>query len=59
MFQYINALVKKFSRDEEGLTMVEYAVAAAMITIGAKVAFGTLGTNVSNTISTVAGYIGG
>jgi pilus assembly protein Flp/PilA len=48
-----------FLRDEEGLTMVEYAVAGTLITLAAVVAFTTLGTNVSNKITQIAGYLGG
>ena len=33
--------VMKFLRDEDGLTMVEYAIAGGLITLGAVVAFGT------------------
>ncbi len=46
-----------FLRDEDGLTMVEYAVAGSLITLAAVGAFTTLGTNVSNTITKIAGYV--
>jgi len=46
--------ILKFLRDEDGLTMVEYAVAGGLITLGAVVAFQTLGTAVSTKISTIA-----
>jgi pilus assembly protein Flp/PilA len=39
-----------FLRDEEGLTMVEYAVAGALVTIAAVTAFTNLGTAVATRI---------
>jgi pilus assembly protein Flp/PilA len=46
-------MLKAFWRDEEGLTMVEYAVAGALIIVVAIGAFRTLGTNVSTTMDKV------
>jgi len=46
-------LIMKFIRDEEGLTMVEYAVAGGLITLGAVVAFQTLGGSVSTQINNI------
>lgn len=43
-----------FMKDEEGLTMVEYAIAGALIAAGAVVAFGNLGTAVSGRISSLS-----
>jgi pilus assembly protein Flp/PilA len=48
-----------FLRDEEGLTMVEYAVAGSLITLAAVTAFTTLGTNVSTKITQIANVITG
>ena len=42
--------VKSFLKDEEGLTMVEYAVAGGMIAAAGVVAFELLGTNVDRII---------
>jgi pilus assembly protein Flp/PilA len=53
MRKYLSA----FLRDEEGLTMVEYAVAGTMITLAAVGAFQTLGKNVTTQITTIAGYL--
>lgn len=39
-----------FLRDEDGLTIVEYAVAAALITLGVAAAFFTLGGTVNGVI---------
>ena len=46
----MKTFVMKFLRDEEGLTIVEYAVAGALITVGAVLAFTNLGTAVRATI---------
>jgi pilus assembly protein Flp/PilA len=48
-----------FLRDEEGLTMVEYAVAGSLITLAAVTAFTTLGNNVSAKINQIANVITG
>jgi pilus assembly protein Flp/PilA len=56
MKNLISALVK-FARDEEGLTMVEYAVAGAVITAGAGAAFGLLGIAVEAEITALKGLI--
>jgi pilus assembly protein Flp/PilA len=42
--------IVSFLKDEEGLTMVEYAIAGALIAAGAAAAFLTLGQSVSNKI---------
>ena len=61
-FQSIRAYVLAFIDDEDGLTIVEYAVAgglitlgavAAFITLGAVAAFITLGGNVSTAITSL------
>jgi pilus assembly protein Flp/PilA len=46
-----------FLRDEEGLTMVEYAVAGTLITLAAVTSFTTLGTNVSAKITQIASHL--
>ena len=43
-----------FLRDEEGLTMVEYAVAGGLVTLAAVAAFTALGTNVAAKIQALA-----
>ena len=45
--------IMKFLRDEDGLTMVEYAVAGGMITLLAVAAFQTLGGTVSAKITAI------
>jgi pilus assembly protein Flp/PilA len=43
-----------FLRDEEGLTMVEYAVAGGLVTLAAVTAFTNLGTAVAAKIGNLA-----
>ncbi|KAB0490950.1 Flp family type IVb pilin [Pseudomonas psychrophila] len=52
-FQSIRAYVLAFINDEDGLTIVEYAVAGGLITLGAVAAFITLGGNVSTAITSL------
>jgi pilus assembly protein Flp/PilA len=51
--------VLAFLRDEDGLTMVEYAVAGSLVTLAAVGAFTTLGTNVTTKITALAAAVGG
>lgn len=46
-FQAIKTSVMKFVKDEDGLTIVEYAVAGGLITLGAVAAFVALGGSVA------------
>ena len=46
-----------FLKDEQGLTMVEYAVAGGLITAGAVAAFTLLGANVDRIIRLINGYL--
>jgi len=52
-FQAIKTSVMKFVKDEDGLTIVEYAVAGGLVTLGAVLAFITLGTNVGTRITSL------
>ena len=45
--------IKTFIKDDNGLTIVEYAVAGGLITLGAVAAFITLGGNVSTAITSL------
>ena len=54
----MKTLILSFLRDEEGLTMVEYAVAGSLITLAASVAFTSLGAAIAATITTIIGYMG-
>ena len=46
--------VKRFVREEEGATMVEYGLMVALIAIVCIVAVALIGTNVNTTFGTVA-----
>lgn len=50
--------IKKFLADEQGLTIVEYAVAGAVITLAVIVAFNTLGGNVNQRITALGTAVG-
>ena len=47
-------MMKNFWKEEEGLTMVEYALVGALVVVGAITAFRTLGTNVATKSSALA-----
>jgi len=49
--------LKCFLRNEEGLTIVEYAVAAGLITAAVAFSFQTLGVTVNGIIVTLNGYL--
>jgi pilus assembly protein Flp/PilA len=51
-------MIKNFLRDESGLELSEYAVAAALIAIAVVAAFTLLGTNIGNRINELANTIG-
>jgi pilus assembly protein Flp/PilA len=50
-------MIKKFLRDETGLELSEYAVAAALIALAVVGAFQVLGTNISGKITTLANTV--
>ena len=47
----------KFFRDETGLELSEYAVAAALVAVAAIMAFQLLGSNVGTKIEALAGVV--
>lgn len=47
----MNNAIQRFLQDEEGLTIVEYAVAGGLITLGVVAAFIALGTAVNTRIT--------
>jgi len=49
--------IKNFLHQEEGLTIVEYAVAAGMITLLVVTAFQNLGVAVMNVINAITAFI--
>jgi Flp pilus assembly pilin Flp len=52
-------VIKKFLSDETGLELSEYAVAAALIALGAVAVFQLLGGNIGGKINDLATKIGG
>ena len=44
----------KMFKDESGVTAIEYALIAALIAVAAITAFTLVGTNLSNTFTTIA-----
>ena len=50
-------MFRKFLKDESGLELSEYAVGAALVAIGAILAFQTLGNQIGARISSLAGFI--
>ena len=50
-------MIKKFLRDETGLELSEYAVAAALVALAVITAFTTLGTNISGKITNLANAV--
>lgn len=49
----LNTMLKAFWQEETGLTMVEYAVAGALVTLGAAAAFTSLGNAVETQITSL------
>jgi pilus assembly protein Flp/PilA len=47
-------MIRQFFRDETGLELSEYAVAAALVAMAAIVAFTVLGVNIGARIDTLA-----
>src|SRR3982750_1755246 len=50
-------MIRRFWRDETGLELSEYAVAAALVALAVITAFTTLGTNIGTKITNLAGKI--
>jgi pilus assembly protein Flp/PilA len=50
-------MIKKFMRDETGLELSEYAVAAALVALAVITAFTTLGGNIGTKINNLASKI--
>ncbi|MDH4559984.1 Flp family type IVb pilin [Pseudomonas sp. BN411] len=58
-FEAIKTSVMKFLKDEDGLTIVEYAVAGGLITAVVAATFTALGTNVETRMNAVCNAVGG
>lgn len=52
------AILKSFWNEEEGLTMVEYALIGALVVVAAIGAFTTLGQNISTKVNSIATSVG-
>ncbi len=50
-------MFKNFLRDESGLELSEYAVAAALVALAVVFAFGNLGSAINEKIVELTGYI--
>jgi pilus assembly protein Flp/PilA len=50
-------MIIKFLRDETGLELSEYAVAASLVAVPTVAAFGLIGANVGARIDALAGFI--
>lgn len=57
--QKIKSAVVKFAKDEEGLTVVEYAVAGGLISLAVVGAFEALGLTVAGVIGDIEDAISG
>lgn len=53
----LNNMLKAFWQEETGLTMVEYAVAGTLITLGAAAAFTGLGNAVTGRITAITALL--
>jgi pilus assembly protein Flp/PilA len=53
----IKKLVKKFTKNEDGATAIEYALIAGLIGVVMITAAGTLGTNVNQRLANIAGQV--
>ena len=50
--------IRRFLKEEEGVTMLEYALIAALVGVAAILALTNLGTKLSSTFSNVATQVG-
>jgi len=57
IMQTIKASVVKFIKDEDGLTIVEYAVAGGLITVAVAATFVLLGTTVNTQIKALCNAV--
>ena len=59
IMQTIKASVVKFIKDEDGLTIVEYAVAGGLITLAVAAGFTSLGSGISAQLTRLTTCVGG
>ncbi len=53
----MKTLIKNFFKEEEGATMVEYGILAALISVVAIVAIGGIGTRVGEAFTEIQGKL--
>ena len=49
--------IKKFIQDDNGLTMVEYAIAGSLVGLACVLAFTNLGNAIANAINAIIGVL--
>lgn len=49
--------IKDFINDEEGLTVIEYVIGAAMLVLGLTTIFSSIGTTLATKLSAIVGLI--
>ncbi|MBV8888757.1 MAG: Flp family type IVb pilin [Alphaproteobacteria bacterium] len=54
---YLRQLLWALAETSDGATAIEYGLIAALIAVAAVVVMGTVGTNLSNTFSDIAGNL--
>jgi len=59
ILQTIRTSISKFAKDEDGLTIVEYAVAGGLITVAVAAMFVTLGGEVNTRITALCAAVKG
>ncbi|TAN79131.1 MAG: Flp family type IVb pilin [Magnetospirillum sp.] len=57
MLTYARCMIRRFVRDEQGATAIEYGLIAALIAVAAVTAMVTVGTNLTSTFTTVSGKL--
>jgi len=57
--QTIRTLISQFAKDEDGLTIVEYAVAGGLVTVAVAAMFVTLGGEVNTKITALCTAVKG
>lgn len=55
----MKTLLKKLSRDERGVSALEYAILAGVIVVAVIAGFGTFGTELETALKTLTGQITG
>ncbi len=50
-------MIKRFLKDEEGVSAIEYGLIAALIAVAIVTAVGLVGTNLTGVFNTVAGKL--